>query len=93
MCTLIEKVDETPEEARYAFIADVYGADPAREGRGVRAGTTRGALSLSRAKGRIDLVQPMPEDDDNSRFADAAAKVHKHWQAGEYPEKTSFVCG
>jgi len=93
MCIGIEKIAETEGDAQYAFVSDVFEPDPGLRSRMMVVGQNRGVLRVAKATGDVTLVQPMPEDDGDQRFTRAAAKIRKHWEAGELPEKTMFACG
>ena len=93
MCIGIEKIAETDEDALYAFVSDVYEPDPRYRSRSMVVGQNRGVLRVMKATGEVSLVEAMPEDDDGKRFQSAAARIRKHWKAGEYPVRTMFACG
>jgi hypothetical protein len=79
--------------ADYFFEADVWDKDPRYKARSMRVGTNRGLMRLHKDSGVIELLQPMPEDDDEKRFRSASSKLAKHWKAGEIPKATQFACG
>lgn len=81
------------EYADYFFEADVWDKDPRFKSRSMKVGLNRGLMRLHKDSGEIDLLQPMPEDNDNRRFRSAAMKLKKHWQAGEIPKATQLACG
>ncbi len=93
MCIAIQKIAETDEDAQYAFVSDVYAPDPKCRSRFMVVGQNRGVLRVSKTTGAVSLVEAMPEDDDAKRFQSAAARIRKHWKAGEYPDRTMFACG
>jgi len=93
MCILIEKLNETVDTVQYAFAATVQEPDANCRNRMRTAGQNRGVLQIAKATGEVTLVQAMPEDEGNLRFACAAARIRKHWKAKEYPDKTLFACG
>lgn len=93
MCIGIEKVAETGEAADYAFISEVRELKEGRRNQTVRVGENRGVLRVSKASGEIVLLEPMPEDDGDQRFRRAAMRIKKHWEAGEFPDRTMFACG
>jgi len=93
MCIGIEKITEGKDSAQYAFISDVRELDPNFRRRMIVVCQNQGVLEIAKATGEVTLIRAMPEDDGDKRFARAAAKIHKHWEAGEYPEKTLFASG
>jgi hypothetical protein len=93
MCIGIEKIADTDADAQYAFVSDVYEPDPRFRGRMMIVGQNRGVLRVTKATGEVTLVEAMPEDDGEKRFTRAAAKIRKHWEAREFPDKTMFACG
>jgi len=93
MCIGIEKIAETDADAEYAFLSDVYEPDPRFRSRMIVVGQNRGVLRVIKATGEVTLVEAMPEDEGEKRFARAAAKIRKHWEAREFPDKTTFACG
>lgn len=93
MCIGIEKIAETDDAAQYAFISDVWEPDPRFRSRTMVVGQNRGVLRVAKATGEVTLIEPMPEDDGEKRFTRAAAKIRKHWEAGEFPDRTMFACG
>ena len=93
MCIGIEKIAETDDDAQYAFVSEVYEPDPRFRNRRMVVGQNRGVLRVAKATGEVTLVEAMPEDDDRKRFQRAAARIRKHWEAGEFPVRTMFACG
>ena len=93
MCIGIEKLAEAADSAQYAFLADVREPDPEYRSRTKVVGQNRGILRILKTTGEVTLVEPMPEDDADARFARAAAKIRKHWESGELPDKTMFASG
>ena len=93
MCIGIEKIADSDEDALYAFVSDVYEPDPRYRNRSMIVGQNRGVLQVVKETGEVSLIEAMPEDDDDKRFLQAAARIKKHWKAGEYPDRTMFACG
>jgi hypothetical protein len=93
MCIGILLDNDKSEYADYFFEADVWDKDPRFKSRSMRVGTNRGLMRLHKDSGEIELLQAMPEDHDEKRFRSAAAKLKKHWEAGEIPKATQFACG
>ena len=92
-CIVIEKHNETDNDATYRFVADIWEPDPEIRGRSRIAGQTAGLLRIIKSSGDVLLDQPMPEDTNDRRFSRAARKIKQHWDRNEYPEKTMFACG
>lgn len=92
MCIGIEKVAETDETVDYDFVSDVSELPEGRRSRWVRVGENRGTLRIDKVTGEVVLLVAMPED-DGKRFLRAAARIRKHWAAGEFPYRTMFACG
>ncbi len=93
MCIGILLDKDKSEHADYFFEAVVWDKDPRFKSRSMKVGLNRGLMRLHKDTGEIELLQPMPEDDDNRRFKRAATKLVKHWEAGEIPKVTQFACG
>jgi hypothetical protein len=47
-----------------------------------------GRVELRRETGDVVLVRPSPDDADGFLFQRVAAKLRKHWRAGEVPDST-----
>lgn len=93
MCIGIEKAGETQDYVDYVFTATVYDPDPERPSRMMRVGENRGRLRIVRESGEVLLLEPMPEDSGDVRFARAAAVMRKHWAKSAFPDKTMFASG
>ncbi len=93
MCIVIEKIAESDTDAEYAFIADVTEPNPRFRTGSIVVGHTRGVLNIAKATGEVTLVEAMPEDAGDVRFRKAAGKIQRHWEAGEFPDKTMYACG
>ncbi len=93
MCIIIEKIDECDTDAHYAFISNVSEPNPRNRTGSIVVGQNRGILSIAKATGEVTLFKAMPEDTGNIRFQRAARKIRRHWEAGEYPDKTIYACG
>lgn len=92
-CIPITKENEQEGHCDYAFTAALYVRDPERRGRHKIQRHERGVLRIAKATGDIELIQPMPGDDNGRRAQSAARVVHRHWERGEYPQHTLFACG
>ena len=90
MCIAIIRDKQTEDHADYFFEADVWDKDPRFTSRSMKVGTSRGLMRLHKESGEIELLQSMPEDDEDRRFRRAATRLRKHWEAGEIPEATQF---
>ena len=84
---------DKPAYADYFFEADVWDKDPRFKSRAMIVGTNRGLMRLHKDSGEIELLQPMPEDDNEKRFTSASRVLKRHWEAGEIPSATQFACG
>jgi hypothetical protein len=93
MCIGIEKLSDTDTHVDYAFVSDVRERDPRYRSRSVIVGQNRGRLRIMKATGDVTLLEPMPGDEESKRFQRAAARIKKHWDAHEFPDKTMFACG
>ncbi len=94
MCIDIEKIAETDTDADYRFSCDVREPDPeSRKNRWKIVGQNQGFFRISKATGEVTLIAAMPEDEDNRRYLRAAARIIRHWQKQELPDKTMFACG
>jgi hypothetical protein len=89
----IIKDRETREHADYFFSSSVTDKDPRFKSRSMIVGVNIGLLRISKASGEVELLQAMPEDAENKRFARAATVLRKHWHKAEFPERTVFACG
>lgn len=51
----------------------------------------KGVFSISKDSGEITVIKPLEGDDEKHLFARAVYKIKKHWESGEYPEKTCWA--
>lgn len=89
----ITKDCETPEHADYFFSSSVSDKDPRFKTRSMMVGLNIGLMRIFKDSGEVELLQAMPEDDENKRFLRAATVLRKHWQKAEFPERAMFACG
>lgn len=93
MCVGIEKIAEMDEVVQYVFVSDVREPNPKLRRRIMVIGQNQGVMQVTKATGEVTLIEVMPEDEGNVRFTRAAMKVRRHWEKGEFPNKTMFASG
>jgi hypothetical protein len=49
-----------------------------------------GCLALNKATGQSEQTKAVPIENSDAFFVRAASKLHRHWQNGQIPEKTSW---
>jgi len=50
-----------------------------------------GTLSISKESGEVSLLEAAAQDEKGHYYQRAAAKLHKHWGAGELPSSTEWA--
>ena len=73
---LIRKVSESDREAVYVFGPDEL---------------TLGSLRVRKDSGAVELISPVPGNKPEFYFVRARVKVLKHYEHGEFPDRTCFA--
>jgi hypothetical protein len=50
-----------------------------------------GAVKLCKSSGEVSLAEPAPNDAQGRLFSRVAFKLKKHWEKGEFPDKTCWA--
>jgi hypothetical protein len=72
----IEKRDETPESATYAFWS---------------APDNAGSLRIDKASGEVSLLTPIGGDERALLYTRAAMKLRREWQQGRLPDAAEWA--
>ena len=87
----LQKVAEDDAMAEYRFAKTDYIPDEENPGRDREFVTRLGWLRLNKAEGDVIIIRPMPDDERNFVTVRAIVKIKRHWEAGEFPERTCYA--
>ena len=75
----INKIDETELSVTYQFDSGIRGCEDI------------GVLEINKKTGDAKILQEMPGDTNNKLAGYAYRAIARHWQKGEYPDKTCWA--
>ena len=74
----------------YSYTQPQYAKDPVRSNRLIEVGELRGLVCYDQSSGEFTHVLGS-EWDDGACFTRVCAKLRKHFQSGEVPERTAYA--
>ena len=90
-CIIMVKDFESKAYVDYFFEADVWDKDPRFESKWMVVGVNRGLMRLYKNIGSVELLQSMPEDENNRRFNCASSRIKQLWELDSFPDETVSV--